>query len=253
MAIDKIKMLKTILKSANLYHQELENKEILLLVKKDKDIVGYKIEFNTYNFKHFTGVKSELSANVFYQKSITNSLLPDDFSIDDEFLVEKKSSVLESAMKLPYTAKMLGDFKYAGIKIEADLGAGNTCYIMAFRNKQGENLYPVSVMKEDVRNSTSPTSPIVAILRKGIKESIYTELTYKSKNINFDKLHFPKEIQNMISPKIMQQLKPQMNMETVENTVSVKQKIAEKREIIAQNQKLKDTTQSKKKSVENEL
>lgn len=123
--------------------------------------------------------------------------------------------VLENAMKLPYSAKMIGDFKYAGIKIKADIGAGSSRYVMAFRNDKQDDYYPVSVMEEDIREATSPTNPVIAILRKNSDDLLYDEITYKSKNINFDKLHIPKELKNIISENILNQLVPQKNLEEI--------------------------------------
>lgn len=131
---DKTETLKRILSAAKIYDKELNGKDLLVLAKQEKNIVSYNIRFKSYHFKHFTGVESNLSATSFYAKTINNRLLVNEFEFNDTFLIEKKMRVLENAMKLPYSAKMIGDFQYAGIKIEADMGAGSPQYVMAFRN-----------------------------------------------------------------------------------------------------------------------
>jgi hypothetical protein len=206
--LDKVETLKKILSTAKTYNTELNNKDLLVLAKHGKNIVSYEIRFKSYHFKHFTGVDSDLSANSFYSKALSNRLLIKEFDFKDSFLVEKKMRVLENAMKLPYTAKMIGDFKYAGIKIKADMGAGTSQYVMAFRNDKQDHFYPVSVMEEDIRDSTQPTNPIIAIFRKDIETSVYNELTYQSKNINLDKLHIPNNFKKVISTDILHKLQP---------------------------------------------
>ena len=44
-----------------------------------------------------------------------------------------------------------------------------------------------------------PASPIAIILRKDIVEDKYNEITYRSKNINIEHLHFPNELLEIIS------------------------------------------------------
>lgn len=235
---DKVKALKNILSAAKIYDKELNGQDLLVLAKQGKNVISYNISFKSYHFKHFTGVDSNLSANTFYAKVLGKRLLASEFEFKDSFLVEKKMRVLENAMKLPYSAKMIGDFKYAGIKIEADIGAGSPQYVVAFRKDKQDGFYPVSVMEEDVRDSTQPTSPIVCILRKDSNDSIYNELTYKSKNINIDKLHIPKDLKGIIATDVMQQLKPQVNQEKEEKqpikATSLSERIAQKKAIIEQ-------------------
>lgn len=91
-------------------------------------------------------------------------------------------------------------------------------------------------MEEDIRNSTQPTNPIIAICRKDSGDTIYNEITYCSKNINLDKLHIPKELKGIITADVMQQLKPQINQEKEEKqpvrATSLSERIAQKKAII---------------------
>ena len=209
----KKNVLKIILNAAKKYDRELKEKELLIVAKQEKTLVSYQIKFRGYHFKHFTGVESNLSANDFFKKALKNTLGINEFEFKDSLLVEKKMHVLENAMELPYSAKMVGNFKYAGIKIKADMGAGNSCYVMAFRTDDTNVLYPISVMEEDIRNSTQPTSPIFAILRKNKNEKTFEEITYISKNINISNIHIPKEISEMIGAEVFQQFKQQKKEE----------------------------------------
>lgn len=206
MKYDKTKRLKTILDTAKIYDKILKDKELLIIAKQDKMPVGYQIKFRSYHFKHFTGVDSRLNANDFFQMALKNKLSVSDIKFKDDFLAEKKMRVLEHALKLPYTARMIGDFNYAGIKIQADIGSGSNSFTMAFRKDDKGVLYPVSLLEEDIRKSTKATSPIIVILSRNVGEKLYQEITYQSKNINFEKIHFTKELQDMIQPDILKQL-----------------------------------------------
>ena len=125
-------------------------------------------------------------------------------------------NIIESAMSLPYTAKMVGDFNYSGIKIQADIASGNNLFTMAFRNDEEQSLYPVSVLEEDIRTTTKAASPIVVVLRKDKRAKEYDEITYVSKNINITNLHFPKEIKDKLSDRAYGMLKPELSAEKTE-------------------------------------
>lgn len=206
MGYDKAKALNVIVAAAKIYDNTLNGKELLFITKQDKKIVFYEMQFHSRNFKHFTGVDTQLSAERFYQKAINRKLSIKDFRFKDAFLVEKKMNVLQNAVKLPFLARMVGDFNYAGIKIQADIGSGTTNYTMAFRRDKNEVLYPVSVLDEDIRKATKATSPVVAILSRNIGILLYDNLTYKSKNINFKNVHIPKDLRDVIAPNILEQL-----------------------------------------------
>lgn len=79
---------------------------------------------------------------------------------------------------------------------------------MAFRRAQDNSLYPVSIMEEDIRKSTKATSPIITILTRNIGDKTYSDITYQSKNVNFDNLTIPKDLNNVISAEVLRQLKP---------------------------------------------
>lgn len=208
MGYDKSKALTIIHEVAEIFDKKLKDKEILILTKQGKSIVAYNMMFYSRHFKHFTGVDSPLSAVDFYERTIHKNLSVKDIEFKDSFLAEKKMRILQNAMNLPYSARMLGDFNYAGIKIQADVGSGNTKYTMAFRRAKNNSLYPVSILEEDIRKSTKATSPIVAILARNIGDKTYSDITYRSKNINFDNLTISKDLSDIISADVLQQLKP---------------------------------------------
>lgn len=206
----KQETLKILSKSATIFHKNLENRNLFIIAKFQHNLKGYKIGFTGNNFMHFTGIESNLSPATFYHNALNGKLQYNDFDYKDDILTSMKISVLEQAMELPTTAKLIGDYIGPHIKLKADIGAGNVSYVMTCRYEETEHavLYPVGLQKEDGRDTTTK-SPIVAIFRKNHNEKTYSEMTYKSKNINIDKLHFPKEIRALISDSAFHKLKPQ--------------------------------------------
>lgn len=134
-----------------------------------------------------------------------------------------KIKIIKSAVNLPYTARMVGDY-LTGINIHADIGAGNDNYVMCFRKGHTKDiLFPISVTEDNIKKVTTK-SPIVAIFRKDKDASLYDEMTYKSKNINIDKLHIPKDIKAMLIPEVYQMLKPEPEKAVAQEKADVQPK-----------------------------
>lgn len=214
----KKEALLIIMDAAKIYHNNLENKDLLIVYKNDKNMETYEVGFLNSNFQHFTGTDTNMSATKFYSAALNNRLKISDFEFKNNELTSQKIDILKNAVAFPETAKMIGIYNGPKVQLEADIGAGNVQCVMTFRHddKKGDNwLYPVGVQKEDVRDVTTK-SPIIAILRKDSNDSIYNELTYKSKSINIDKLHIPKELKAIIATEILQQLNSSAKIEEIQ-------------------------------------
>jgi hypothetical protein len=117
--------------------------------------------------------------------------------------------VLESSASFHKNAKMLGTYDGVKIKLKADIGAGNVSYVITMRLESKHNchrLYPVGLNQEDIRDVSINHYPIVSIFSKPHTDKLYFEMTYKSKNINTEKLHIPSELKKIISPTALQKL-----------------------------------------------
>ncbi|MCC8098120.1 MAG: hypothetical protein LIO44_06150, partial [Eubacterium sp.] len=125
----------------------------------------------------------------------------------------KKFDILHIAMNIMYNARMIGVFNY-GIKINADLGVGNLLYTMAIAKRENMPYYfPMGILKGDTRNITNNTSPVIAVLsRNFLKENMFCKVTYISKNININNLHFPQELVSLITNEALLQIKPNINI-----------------------------------------
>lgn len=196
--------------AAKKYESQLSGKKLLFVAKENKNLKCYEMTFMPVNFKHFTGMDSKESAINFYEALLSGQLKPANFDFKNKILTSMKLDVLEEAMSLPDSASMIGMYIGTRKELKADIGAGNVNCVMTFRfnNEETHKLYPVGVLKEDIRNVTVK-EPIVAIFRKDKDASLYDEMTYKSKNINLDKLHIPKGIKTMLTPQVYNLLKPE--------------------------------------------
>lgn len=137
--------------SAKLYHNNLEDKSILILAKNDKNIDTFQIDFSKTNFQHFTGTTTNLRSIDFYDAALHNNLREDDFQFKNNLLSSMKLDVLKNVVSFHQSAKMLGNYIGDRIELNADIDAGNICYVLTCRyNKRKKNiLYPVGVQKED--------------------------------------------------------------------------------------------------------
>lgn len=208
----KNEALSILSKAAKLYHENLEGKDLLIVSKNGKNVEMYEVAFLNTNFQHFTGTtSSNLSASDFYDAALNGQLSISDFKFKNDDLTSMKIDILDKAVTFQNTAKMIGIYNGLRKELRADIGAGNIQYVMTFRfdeSKGNDWLYPVGVQEEDIRDVTTK-SPIIAIFRKNNNDKMYDEITYKSKNISIDKLHFPKEIISKLSQAVYSELKPQ--------------------------------------------
>ena len=209
--------LKIILRAAKEYNTNINNRDFVFLAKESKNIVAYVTTFKPDNFLHFVGVKTKLKPRDFFVAALNNKLTIRDFSFKNNELTSMKLDVIMDAMNIHKTANNIGWFDNQSISINADLGAGNHKYCITFKAIKGNKITPVSVFKGDIRKKTNPTNPIIGIVSKDRNKVLYDIITYKSKNIDIENLHFPKEILKMIAPEAIKQLNPSLYERTVSN------------------------------------
>lgn len=71
---------------------------------------------------------------------------------------------------------------------------------------EGKDCYiPNSVLSEDIRSIIpKPPGKIFAIFKKKIHSPLYTQLTYKTKNITITKKCLPKDLLEQIEPSLLE-------------------------------------------------
>ena len=131
----------------------------------------YTIEaiFEQRNFMHLTGCKpaSPMPAEAFLELCLSKRLSIDDFTVTSQTAL--KMQVLESLMRLPYTAKMLGDYADTGDFLYTEKLAGHIRGCIGFQLGDKAPYYsPNTALRTDIRNNTTFSRKILAIYAKQI-------------------------------------------------------------------------------------
>ena len=72
----------------------------------------------------------------------------------------------------------------------------------------GENInYPKTLLKGDIRDYTTKTYRIIAILSKNKNEQLYRKINYIGKNIKIDRILIDKELRNKIDVDFLNNIK----------------------------------------------
>ena len=185
----KEEALKIILNAAKCYEEKLRGKHFLIIFQEKENVKSVEVGFRDLNFLHLTGVRTKLSAQLFYANCIEGKLSENDFEIDRSGKVQQKLKVLPYLSELLYNSCMVGEFIESGVCIKADYFVGNTKVVISVGFKYGKGVdYPVTLYKEDVRKLIHPTKRVLAILVKKYDENKYETTTYKVKGYNVSDL-----------------------------------------------------------------
>ncbi len=191
--------LKIIIDVAIKYVVRLRDNHFLIIYSQNNNINAVQVGFRDSNYLHMTGVKSRLSAPVFYDSCINKKLSERDFEIDKNGRVQQKLMVLPYLPDLLYNNCMIGDFINSGICIKADYFVGNTKAVLSVGFRVGRSVdFPVTLYNEDIRKLTRPTCKVLAIFRKEYNEKYYIKCTYLSKGQDINKLLLLEELRKLV-------------------------------------------------------
>ena len=105
---------RVIVSCAREYHNNLENRNLLIIFGSPSKPDFFETIFLPSNFLHLTGVRPVSdkipSSNVFYQKAMNGILNSNDFTMAANGTTERKLSVLPWLTKVHFIAKMVGDY-----------------------------------------------------------------------------------------------------------------------------------------------
>lgn len=182
----KEKAIEIIHQSAQQFERNLRGKQIMFIFRDSNNHVDYiEVRFRPQNFLHFTGVKTArgLSANDFYRAVLKHRLSLTDFTFNDQHTTDMKLSVLSSVMNIDKTARMVGNYIGGHTDLYTEKVTGTTTASLGLIQKNDYYL-PNSVLKEDIRDIVEkPPGKIFLICKKNINDILYTQVTYKSKNV----------------------------------------------------------------------
>lgn len=202
----KQQAIQIITKCAKQYHKYLDNFQIAFVYRDADNHSNYmEVQFRPYNFLHFTGVtpRNSLSANDFYRYALNNRISERDFSFKDSYTTELKLQILDVIMHIDSKARMIGNYTGSHMELYTKKVTGTTTACLGLISK-GDCYIPNSVLKEDIRTIVpKPPGKIYAIFKKKINSSLYTALTYKSKNLCITKRCLPKDLLSQIESSLL--------------------------------------------------
>lgn len=182
-------VVKIIVEAAKGYEERLKDRDFLIFYRGTKAEKSVQVGFRDFNYMHMTGVKSRLSAQVFYDACLKGRLSEKDFEMDRTGKVQQKLMALPYLPDLLYNHCMIGSFINSGIYIRADYFVGNTKAALSVGFRTGKTIdYPVTLYREDVRKLTDPTCKVLAILSKKYNETFYHQYTYLAKGMMINQI-----------------------------------------------------------------
>lgn len=200
----KEKAIKIISDCAKDYSTYLENQNLMFIFGDCDKPCFFETVFLPRNFLHLTGIKlknkESSGSSDFYKKALKGQLSSDDFSVSRDGTTEMKLTVLPQLMKIHTSAKMVGDYDFTKSVLYTEKIAGNIHACLGFAYDSKCNYYiPNTALREDIRNITAkPQQRILAILKKHISQSVYSEICYTAKKVDFDDIKIPTEISDKI-------------------------------------------------------
>lgn len=196
------------IKGALQYKEELLNKTLLFIcTDKHKKVHTFEVTFRERNYMHLTGLKPIefvdnkgelhiLTALEFFNKCITKTLKVEQFEFNEDGTTPLKLDVLLRMMCKNLSATMIGDYDTYAPKLKTDKLVGKVNGVMGFMVDKTENKFlPNTLLKADIRDLSKSTLQIVATFRKSETDEHYDEITYKAKNVEWNKIKLPIDIE----------------------------------------------------------
>lgn len=124
--------------------------------------------------------------------------------LENNYTTELKLNVLDTIMNIDKKARMIGNYMGPHLELYTEKVTGTTTACLGLiQNK--ECYIPNSVLCEDIRSIVpKPPGKIYAIFKKPIKETLYTQLTYKSNNIAIISKCLPEKLKKEISSSLLE-------------------------------------------------
>ena len=128
----KAEVLRILHNSAIAYKTNLLNRNVMFIASKEKQTLVFEAKFLPSNFKHLTGIITNLNSTRFYEAALSNKLNEINIDFARDGTTQKKLDVLFSLMSIHKTAKMAGDFESAHKVLLSNKVAGTTTAVMGF-------------------------------------------------------------------------------------------------------------------------
>lgn len=179
---DEKSALPVILQAAKDYEAKLKDRHFLIVYRKKTGLGICRVGFRDMHFLHLTGIKTKMSASMFFSACVENRLSIKDISMDATGKTQQKLAVLPYLAELLYHNCMIGNFINSGVAIKADYFIGDTKATISVGFRQnGSADIPVTFYHENIKNLSNPTCKVLAIFSKKYHIDRFDECTYLSK------------------------------------------------------------------------
>lgn len=209
------------------YKENLVDHSLLFLCQdKHKRTYCLEVTFNTSNFQHLTGFKTEeptketelegqgpeieskpkkrkMNAAHFFELCIDHRLSENDFEFADDGTTPMKMHVLPSAVKKNLSANMVGYYNGNQPKLYTEQIAGSVKGCVGFvKDKDIGRFVPNTLLEGDVRKKVTRPDRILVTYRKKRDEELYSEIVYAAKKVDWEKVKVPAEYSYLPMPAV---------------------------------------------------
>lgn len=195
---DEKSALPVILQAAKDYDKKLKDRHFLIAYRKKAGLGICHVGFRDMHFLHLTGIKTKMSASMFFSACLENRLSLRDIYIDSKGKAQQKLAVLPYLAELLYHNCMIGDFINSGIAIKADYFIGGTKATISVGFRQNGSVdIPVTLYHENIKSLSNPTCKVLAIFSKRYNADKFNECTYLSRGYEISL--FPDMVKQQLS------------------------------------------------------
>lgn len=148
-----------------------------------------EVVFEPENFKHLTGIKTNMSAGWFYEACLKRRISPKDIAFDGRGNTQRKLEVIRMMPEVFYHPCWIGDSLNNDICIHADYYVGDTKCVLSvgFRNME-EHGIPITLKKQSIREVVTKECKVFAIATKFLTNNDNTwTLTYCDRDFSSEK------------------------------------------------------------------
>lgn len=183
--------------AARLYKDNFVGKRLLFVVTdKHKKVSSLEVGFDASNFHHLTGLEltnSAWSHLDFYNFCIDGRLKETDIEFAGKGTTHQKLAVLPFAFKhANLSASMMGNFNNSHPLLYTEKLVGGVKWALGFRDVTGTGDYvPDTLLEGDIRDNIKDSYRIIATYIEGADESVFSQIIYRAKKIDYDKLKYP--------------------------------------------------------------
>lgn len=139
--------LEEILENAKKYQSQLLDKSILFIYQNVSRKVEYiQAKFTKNNFKHLTGIQSDLQPSEFFNNCINRSLGIDTYKPTPN--TPLKLSVFGVLLQLPFISATIGEFNGINEKLQFDIVVAKHQMVLGLIKGNSNFYFPITLLKE---------------------------------------------------------------------------------------------------------